>query len=154
MECRCAKGEYPARLYHRTTHDAAFSILETGFQPGYGNSGKIHSYFAKATLSELDNRAGSRANLPYELVISTDMRTCSRPPPRVSSLETLSRGAASFMCVTPRRARSSGPGPTPTMRKRSSPPMRPRKPSSKTLKRTMGFSRYSRVSQWGIRFRV
>ena len=67
-----AKGEYPPRLYHRTTHDAAFSIIDTGFQPGYGSSGKIHSYFAKATLSELENRAGSRANLPYELVISTD----------------------------------------------------------------------------------
>ena len=52
--------------------DAAFSIIETGFQPGYGSSGKIHSYFAKATLRELENRAGSRANLHYELVISTD----------------------------------------------------------------------------------
>ena len=35
-------------------------------------SGKIHAYFATATLNELENRAGSRANLPYELVVSTD----------------------------------------------------------------------------------
>ena len=67
-----AKGEYPPRLYHRTTHDAAFAIIESGFQPGYGSSGKIHAYFATATLNELENRAGSRANLPYELVVSTD----------------------------------------------------------------------------------
>ena len=29
-----ARGEYPPRLYHRTTHDAAFAIIESGFQPG------------------------------------------------------------------------------------------------------------------------
>ena len=74
-------------MYHRTTHDAAFSILETGFQPGFGNSGKFHSYFAKATLSELENRAGSRANLPYELVISTD-----KPLSHAYLFETTSEG--------------------------------------------------------------
>ena len=67
-----AKGEYPPRLYHRTMHDAAFASLEGGFQPGFGNTGKFHSYFDKATLTELENQAGSRANLPYEIVVSTD----------------------------------------------------------------------------------
>ena len=46
--------------------------LNLDSRPGYGSSGKIHAYFATATLNELENRAGSRANLPYELVVSTD----------------------------------------------------------------------------------
>ena len=46
--------------------------MMTGFQPGYGNSGKFRNYFAKATLNELENRAGSRANLPFEIVLSTE----------------------------------------------------------------------------------
>ena len=33
--------------------------MMTGFQPGYGNSGKFRNYFAEATLNELENRAGS-----------------------------------------------------------------------------------------------
>ncbi|CAE7787433.1 GIP, partial [Symbiodinium sp. CCMP2456] len=38
---------------------------------GFLGSGKYHCYFAKATLSELGNRAGVRANLHVELVFDT-----------------------------------------------------------------------------------
>ncbi|CAE7349128.1 GIP [Symbiodinium sp. CCMP2456] len=68
--CRDDEG-FPARLYHRTTHDAAFQILEDGLIPGFRGSGKYHCYFAKATLSELGSRAGVRANLHVELVFDT-----------------------------------------------------------------------------------
>ncbi|CAE7460434.1 pol [Symbiodinium sp. CCMP2456] len=68
--CRGDEG-FPPRLYHRTTHDAAFQILEDGLIPGFRDSGKYHNYFAKATLSELGNRAGVRANLHVELVFDT-----------------------------------------------------------------------------------
>ena len=64
-------------------------------------------------------------SFPQMKLFST--HTCSRLPPRASSPEMLSRGAVSSMCATLRRARSSGPGPTPTMRKRSSLLMRPRR---------------------------
>eukprot|EP00439_Symbiodinium_sp_Y106_P036043 s1199_g4.t1 len=67
-----SKGEYPPRLYHRTTNDSAFSIWSRAFKQGYGKSGKFHNYFAKATLAELENKAGSRANLPIELVLCTE----------------------------------------------------------------------------------
>ena len=41
-----AKDEFPPRLYHRTTMQRlCFSILENGFQAGYGRSGKFHNYF-------------------------------------------------------------------------------------------------------------
>ena len=66
-----AKGEYPPRLYHRTTHDAAFAILESQLTPGFGRSGKYHNYFAKATLDELGERGGVRANLKFEMVFDT-----------------------------------------------------------------------------------
>ncbi|CAE7263392.1 GIP, partial [Symbiodinium sp. CCMP2456] len=68
--CRGDEG-FPTRLYHRMTHDAAFQILEDGLTPGFRGSGKYHRYFAKATLSELGNRAGLRANLHVELVFDT-----------------------------------------------------------------------------------
>ncbi|CAE7419073.1 GIP [Symbiodinium sp. CCMP2456] len=68
--CRGDEG-FPTRLCHRTTHDAAFQILEDGLIPGFRGSGKYHCYFAKATLSELGNRAGVRANLNVELVFDT-----------------------------------------------------------------------------------
>ncbi|CAE7370689.1 GIP [Symbiodinium sp. CCMP2456] len=63
--------EFPNRLYRRTAHDAAFQILEEGLIPGFRGSGKYHCYFAKATLSELGNKAGVRANLHVELVFDT-----------------------------------------------------------------------------------
>ena len=66
-----AKGEYPPRLYHRTTRDAAFAILEGELTPGFGRSGKYHNYFAKATLDELGERGGVRANLAFEMVFDT-----------------------------------------------------------------------------------
>ena len=66
-----AKGEFPPRLYHRTTHDAAFAILETQLTPDFGRSGKYHHYFAKATLDELGERGGVRANLKFEMVCDT-----------------------------------------------------------------------------------
>ena len=66
-----AKGEYPPRLYHRTTHDAAFAILESQLTPGFGRSGKYHNYFAKATLDELGERGGVRANLKFEMDFDT-----------------------------------------------------------------------------------
>ncbi|CAE7920554.1 unnamed protein product, partial [Symbiodinium necroappetens] len=68
--CRGDEG-FPNRLYHRTTHDAAFNILEDGLVPGFRHSGKYHCYFAKATLAELGNKAGVRANLHVELVFDT-----------------------------------------------------------------------------------
>ena len=68
--CRGDSG-FPPRLYHRTTHDAAFQIIEDGLIPGFRDSGKYHCYFAKATLSEMGNKAGVRANLPVELVFDT-----------------------------------------------------------------------------------
>ncbi|CAE7890840.1 GIP, partial [Symbiodinium necroappetens] len=68
--CR-GDADFPNRLYHRTTHDAAFSILEDGLVPGFRRSGKYHCYFAKATLAELGNKAGVRANLHVELVFDT-----------------------------------------------------------------------------------
>ncbi|CAE7521998.1 unnamed protein product, partial [Symbiodinium sp. CCMP2456] len=68
--CRGDEG-FPNRLYHRTTHDAAFNILEDGLVPGFRHSGKFHCYFAKATLAELGNKAGVRANLHVELVFDT-----------------------------------------------------------------------------------
>ena len=40
--------------------------------PGHQCSGKYHNYFAKATLDELGERGGVRANLKYELVLDTD----------------------------------------------------------------------------------
>ena len=89
-----AKGEYPPRLYHRTTNDSAFAILESGFQAGYGKSGKFHNYFAKATLAELDNKTGSRANLPIELVL------CTEEVNNVAYLfETTSEGVLTRDCV-------------------------------------------------------
>ena len=66
-----AKGEYPPRLYHRTTRDAAFAIVEGELTPGFGRSGKYHNYFAKATLDELGERGGVRANLALEMVFDT-----------------------------------------------------------------------------------
>ena len=66
-----AKGEYPPRLYHRTTRDAAFAIIESELIPGFGRSGKYHNYFAKATLDELGERGGVRANLNFEMVFDT-----------------------------------------------------------------------------------
>ena len=66
-----AKGEFPPRLYHRTTHDAVLAILETQLTPGFGRSGKYHNYFAKATLDELGERGGVRANLKFEMVFDT-----------------------------------------------------------------------------------
>ena len=66
-----AKGEYPPRLYHRTTRDAALAIVEGELVPGFGRSGKYHNYFAKATLDELGERGGVRANLVFEMVFDT-----------------------------------------------------------------------------------
>ena len=66
-----AKGEYPPRLYHRTTRDAAFAIIESELTPGFGRSGKYHNYFAKATRDELGERGGVRANLAFEMVFDT-----------------------------------------------------------------------------------
>ena len=66
-----AKGEYPPRLYHRTTHDAALAVIEPELTPGFGRSGKYHNYFAKATLDELGERGGVRANLKFEMVFDT-----------------------------------------------------------------------------------
>ena len=66
-----AKGEYPPRLYHRTTRDAALAIVEGELVPGFGRSGKYHNYFAKATLDELGERGGVRANLAFEMVFDT-----------------------------------------------------------------------------------
>ncbi|OLQ13053.1 hypothetical protein AK812_SmicGene2954 [Symbiodinium microadriaticum] len=53
----------------RLTMHAAFSILDSQMNPGHQRSGKYHNYFAKATLDELGERAGVRANLKYELVM-------------------------------------------------------------------------------------
>ncbi|CAE7897698.1 unnamed protein product, partial [Symbiodinium sp. KB8] len=64
-------GEYPPRLYHRTTHDAALAVIEPELTPGFGRSGKYHNYFAKATLDELGERGGVRANLKFEMVFDT-----------------------------------------------------------------------------------
>ena len=66
-----ARDEYPTRLYHRTTRDAALAIVEGELIPGYGRSGKYHNYFAKATLDELGERGGVRANLSFEMVFDT-----------------------------------------------------------------------------------
>ncbi|CAE7911719.1 unnamed protein product, partial [Symbiodinium sp. KB8] len=61
----------PPRLYHRTTHDAAFSILADSLQPGFGGSGKAHCYFSGEPLEEAKTKAGVRANLPVEIVFDT-----------------------------------------------------------------------------------
>ena len=61
----------PPRLYHRTTHDAAFSILADSLQPGFGGSGKAHCYFSGEPLEEAKTKAGVRANLPVEMVFDT-----------------------------------------------------------------------------------
>ena len=61
----------PPRLYHRTTHDAAFSILADSLQPGFGGSGKAHCYFSGQPLEEAKTKAGVRANLPVEIVFDT-----------------------------------------------------------------------------------
>ena len=61
----------PPRLYNRTTHDAAFSILADSLQPGFGGSGKAHCYFSGQPLEEAKTKAGVRANLPVEIVFDT-----------------------------------------------------------------------------------
>ena len=61
----------PPRLYHRTTHDAAFNILADSLQPGFGGSGKAHCYFSGEPLEEAKTKAGVRANLPVEIVFDT-----------------------------------------------------------------------------------
>ena len=40
----------PPRLYHRTTQDAAFAILEDYMMPGFGDTGKAHCYFSPEPL--------------------------------------------------------------------------------------------------------
>ena len=61
----------PSRLYHRTTHDAAFSILADSLQPGFGGSGKAHCYFSGEPLEGAKTKVGVRANLPVEIVFDT-----------------------------------------------------------------------------------
>ena len=61
----------PPRLYHRTTHDAAFSILADSLQPGFGGSGKAHCYFSGEPLEGAKTKVGVRANLPVEIVFDT-----------------------------------------------------------------------------------
>ena len=36
---------------------------------GYGDSGKLHNYFAKETLDKLGAKAGVRADHPIEIVL-------------------------------------------------------------------------------------
>ncbi|CAE7840682.1 unnamed protein product [Symbiodinium sp. KB8] len=61
----------PPRLYHRTTHDAAFSILENAMLAGHGGSGKTHNYFSGEPLEAAKVKSGVRANLPIEIVFDT-----------------------------------------------------------------------------------
>ena len=61
----------PTRLYHRTTHDAAFSILENAMLAGHGGSGKAHNYFSGEPLEAAKVKSGIRANLPIEIVFDT-----------------------------------------------------------------------------------
>ena len=64
--------ECPRHLYHRTTRDAAISILNQGFKPGHRDSGKMHVYFADKPVEEmLRGTSGVRANHPVEIVVST-----------------------------------------------------------------------------------
>ena len=62
----------PRHLCHRTTKDAAISILNQGFKPGHRDSGKMHVYFADRPLEEMEHgTAGVRADHPVEVVVST-----------------------------------------------------------------------------------
>ena len=62
----------PRHLYHRTTKDAAISILNQDFKPGHRDSGKMHVYFADKPLEEMEHgTAGVRADHPVEVVVST-----------------------------------------------------------------------------------
>ena len=45
----------PRHLYHRTTKDAAISILNQAFKPGDRDSGKMHVYFADKPLEEMES---------------------------------------------------------------------------------------------------
>ena len=62
------------RLYRRTLKDAAFNILQEGRIAGYGDSGKLHNYFAEETLEKLGTRAGVRADHPLEIVLDPSLR--------------------------------------------------------------------------------
>ena len=62
-----------SRLYHRTPKDAAFNILQEGMIAGYGDSGKLHNYFAEEILEELGTRAGVRADHSVEVVPDTSI---------------------------------------------------------------------------------
>ena len=46
-------------------HSASCKIAE------YGDSGKLHNYFAEKTLDELGTKAGVRADHPIEIVLDT-----------------------------------------------------------------------------------
>ncbi|CAE7438162.1 unnamed protein product, partial [Symbiodinium sp. CCMP2456] len=61
----------PCRLYHRTTRDAAFSILSDSLIPGYGRSGKAHAYFSGTPLEDAKVKSGVRASLPIEITFDT-----------------------------------------------------------------------------------
>ena len=62
----------PRHLYHRTTKDAAISILNQGFKPGHQDSGKMHVCFADMPLEEMQRgTSGVRADRPVEVVVST-----------------------------------------------------------------------------------
>ena len=61
----------PNRLYHRTTHDAAISILEDAMIPGHGGSGKAHCFLSGAALEDQKVKSGVRANLPVDIVFDT-----------------------------------------------------------------------------------
>ena len=63
----------PPRLYHRTLKDVAFNILQDGMIAGYGDSGKLHNYFAEETLDELGTRAEVRADHPVEIVLDASI---------------------------------------------------------------------------------
>ena len=98
----------PPRLYHRTLKDAAFSILQEGMIAGYGDSGKLHSYFAEETLEELGTRAGVRADHPVEIVMDTALvaSECWLFKPRSEGVSTrprscISETRAPTRCCTP-----------------------------------------------------
>ena len=58
----------PRHLHHRTTKDAAISILNQGFKPGHRDSGKMHVYFADRPLEEMQHgTSGVRADHPVAL---------------------------------------------------------------------------------------
>ena len=65
--------EVPPRLYHRTVRDAAFAILSSALEPGYGSSGNAFAYFAKLPLEEMGpSTSGVRADCPIEIVFETN----------------------------------------------------------------------------------